>query len=85
MREHNSQAISGINRILSRNRSILLEVMGKNRSQIKVSTLVLEKRKFNFNYITKYTVNSKGKTYNHVYDFAWMNFSSDETLIIRKR
>lgn len=74
-----------IDKILHRNRSILIELMGKNRTQIKVLTLELEKRKFNFNYITKYITNSKGKTYHYVYDFSWMTFSDNTTLIIRKK
>jgi len=72
-----------IDTILHRNRSILLEVIGKNKYQIKVPMVVLEKKKFNFNYMTKYIINSQGKTYNYVYDFSWMTFSSNEVLIIR--
>ena len=36
-------------------------------------------------YITHYYKNSQGKTYNYVYDFAWMEFSDNEILIVRKR
>lgn len=80
-----SEATRRIDTILHRNRSILLEMIGKNRKQIKVPLIQLEKRKFNFNYITKYIINSQGKTYNYVYDFAWMTFSSNEILIIRTK
>jgi hypothetical protein len=77
-------ATQRIDKILHRNRSILLEVMGENKLQTKISIDVLEKKKFSFNYITKYYINSKGKTYHHVYDFSWMTFSDNEVLIIRR-
>lgn len=70
--------------LLHRNRSILLEIMGKNGIQKKVNRIVLEKKNFHFKYITHYHINSKGKFYHHVYDFAWMEFSDDEILIIRR-
>lgn len=57
--------------------------MGKRQTQIKIPMIKLEKKKFNFNYITKYTINKQGKEYRYVYDFAYMTFSSDEVLIIR--
>lgn len=74
-----------IDRILHRNRSILLEILGKNGFQKKVSRVVLDKKKFNFHYCTGFYINSKGKTYHNVYDFAWMEFSDNEILIIRRR
>lgn len=73
-----------ISRILHRNRSILLEVMGKNKSRKKVSRQLLDKKKFNFKYHTHLHVNSKKKTFYYIYDFAYMEFSDDEVLITRK-
>ena len=77
-------ATKRIDKILHRNRSILLEVLGKYKLQGKIPISTLEKKKFNFNYITKYYINSKGKIYNHVYDFSWMTFSDNQVLIIRR-
>lgn len=77
-------AVKSIDAILHRNRSILLEVMGKNRLQIKINRLILEKKKFRFKYHTHFHINSKNKIYHHLYDFAWMEFSDDEILIVRK-
>ena len=74
-----------IDRILHRNRSILLEIIGKNGIQKKVARLVLDKKKFQFKYLTHFHVNSKGKTFHYNYDLAWMEFSDDEILIVRKR
>jgi len=76
--------VQDINTILHRNRSILLEVLGKRKIQIKVKRMVLVKKKFHFKYITHFHINKQGKTYNHLYDFAWMEFSDDEILIIRR-
>ena len=77
-------ATAKIDKILHRNRSILLEIMGKHTSQKKIPSILLDKKKFNYNYITKYTINKHGKTYHHVYDFTWMRFSNDEILINKK-
>ena len=74
-----------IDRILHRNRSILLELLGKNRFQKKIPRLILANKNFKFNYLTHFHVNSKGKTYHYIYDFAWVSFSDDEVLILRKR
>ncbi len=78
-------ATAEIDKILHRNRSILLEIIGKGRSQMKVPLIELERRKFNFNYMTKYITNKQGKVYHYVYDFSYMTFSSNEVLIIRNK
>lgn len=85
LRKVTNIAVLKIDRILHRNRSILLEIMGKNIIQKKVNRILLEQKKFRFNYLTHYYINSKGKTFHWVYDFAWMSFSDDEIYIIRKR
>ena len=78
-------AVFDIDKILHRNRSILLEIMGKNKIQMKVNRRLLETKKFTFKYHTHFHVNSKRKMYHHVYDFAWIEFSDDEILIVRRR
>lgn len=77
-------ATERIDEILHRNRSILLELTGKHKTQIKLNRIMLDKKKFNYRYHTHQSTNSKGKRYYHLYDFAWMEFSNDEILIIRK-
>jgi predicted nucleic acid-binding Zn ribbon protein len=74
-----------IDGILHRNRSILLEIMGKNSVRKKVNRIVLEDKHFKFKYLTHFTINSKGKMYHWVYDFAWMSFSDDEVLIVKNK
>ena len=85
LRQVTHKATLAIDKILHRNRSILLEVMGKNQWQKKINRLILDKKKFNFNHVTGYYINSKGKTYNYVYDFSWMVFSHKEILINRRK
>lgn len=73
-----------INGYLKRNYSILLELLGKNQTQIKIYRNVLEQKKFRFKYHTHTHVNSKGKTFHYVYNLAWMEFSDDEILIVKR-
>lgn len=85
LRRVTNHVAKSIDSILHRNRSILLEVLGKNSTQKKINRLVLSKMKFNFKYFTHLNINSQNKTYHFLYDIAWMEFSDDEILIIRKR
>lgn len=80
-----NEATIKIDGILHRNRSILLELLGKNLNRKKVNRLLLEQKKFRFNYFTHAHTNKEGKIYHWLYDFAWMSFSDDTILIIRKR
>lgn len=85
LRTVTKSATKAIDIILHRNRSILLEIMGKHKTQIKIKRKLLDSKKFNFHYVTGYYFNSKNKIYNYVYDFAWMIFSDQEILIIRRK
>lgn len=73
-----------IDKKLHRNRSILLEIMGKRADKKMILRIELENKKFHFSYLTHFHVNSKGKTFHWIYDFAWMSFSTDEILIVRE-
>lgn len=72
-----------IDKILHRNRSILLEILGKNLTYKKVSRVLLDKKKFNMSYVTSYHINTQNKMVNFVYDFSWMIFSDLEVVIKR--
>ncbi len=74
-----------LDKVLHRNRSILLEIMGPKAIKKKVRRAELVKKKFQFKYLTHFNINSKDKMYHHVYDFAWMEFSDDEVMIIRQK
>lgn len=78
-------ATASIDKILHRNRSILLEVLGKNKVRIKIGREILDAKKFNYNYITQIHTNNQGKAVHYVYDFNWMIFSDQEILINRIR
>lgn len=85
LRKATNTAVKHIDTILHRNRSILLEIMGKKRTTLKTERATLDKKKFNFKYFTHMYVNSRGKTYYYVYDFSWMEFSDNEILIVKKQ
>lgn len=84
LRKATALVVKELDIILHRNRSILLEIMGKKKAQCKIERVVLEKKKFRFKYHTHQNINSQGKTYHYVYDFAWMEFSNDEILVVRR-
>ena len=83
LRKATAIVVKELDIILHRNRSILLEIMGKKKTQCKVARVVLEKKKFRFKYHTHQNINSKGKIYHYLYDFAWMEFSNDEVMIVK--
>ena len=85
LRRVTAKEVLEINKILARNRSILLEILGINIVQKKVSRLFLDRKKFNYKYHTHLQRNSKGKLYFYCYDIAWMEFSDNEIMIIKKR
>lgn len=74
-----------INGYLKRNYAILWELLGENKTQIKVYRNIMEKKKFRFKYHTHFHVNSKNKMFHYIYDLAWMEFSDDEILLIKNR
>ena len=85
LRRATTMATKKVDSILHRNRSILLELMGKNATQKKIPKILLDKKKLNYTYVTSFHVNKNGKMVHHIYDFSWMVFSDEEILIRRKR
>ncbi|HLV42795.1 MAG TPA: hypothetical protein VKY37_10980 [Brumimicrobium sp.] len=77
-------AAADIDKILHRNRSILFEMIGERKAMVKIKRIELDKKKFNYKYTTHKNINSKGKTYNWLYDYGWVEFSNDEMLVLRK-
>lgn len=74
-----------VDKILHRNRSILLELLGKNIIQLKVSRELLDKKNFKWDYHTNTHINVQGKLVTYLYDISWIIFSDQEVLIRRKR
>ena len=84
LKKANESFTDQIDKMLHRNREILLEIMGKEGKQKIISKFEMEKKGFLFRYITGYYINTQGKQYHYVYDFAWMEFSTQEVMIVRK-
>jgi hypothetical protein len=76
-------AASRIDRILHRNRSILLEIMGKESMQKQVNRAILDSKKFNFSYVTQFYVGAQNELVNFIYDFSWV-LSDDQEVHIRR-
>lgn len=74
-----------VDKYLHRNRSILLEIMGKKSVQKKVNHSLLDKKGFKYQYLTGYYENARGKRYHLVYDFAYMRFKEGDVLIVRRK
>lgn len=85
LREVTNLATSATDKILHRNRSILVEMMGTNKVQSKIEREILVATDFNFRYHTQTRINDQGQTVTFVYDFSWMIFSDQEILIKRVR
>jgi|SRR5690606_27153945 len=83
IRYNTKQAAIEINSYLKRNYAILWEILGNNKTQIKVKRNLLARMKFRFKYHTHFHINSKNKMYRYVYNLCWMEFSDDEILILR--
>ena len=60
LRRATAKVVKSTDKILHRNRSILLELMGKNSKQKKMDRQKLDAKKFNWNYFTGSYINSKG-------------------------
>jgi len=74
-----------IDKILHRNRSILLEIMGKREIKKIVPKHLLDEKRFNYSYITGTHVNVQGKRVSQVYDFSYLIFTNQDVLITRSK
>lgn len=76
--------VKRVDKILHRNRSILVELINDNKVQKKVPRALLDKKAFKYDYHTGRYINSRNKVYHYIYDFGWMEFNKGEILIIRR-
>lgn len=81
--EVTSHATRSIDKILHRNRSILLEIIGKNKKQIKVHRSLLDQKEFKWSFHTHTHINKHGKIVTYLYDHSWILFSDQEVLITK--
>ena len=84
LRAVTNKATTDVDKILHRNRSILLETLTKKGVRKKIPRIDLDQKNFNYDYITGYHVNKQGKVVHQVYDFYWLIFSDEEVYIYRK-
>ncbi len=85
LKKATESATAKTDKILHRNRSILLELMGKNSKQKQIAAkLLFDHKNFKRQYMTGFFENAQGKRYYIVYDFAWMEFSTGQVLLIRR-
>ena len=75
--------VAEIDRLLHRNRIILATLMGDSRKET-FDRSVLTRAKFRWEFHTGHYVNKEGKTYWLIYDYAWMTFSDQKVLVIKK-
>ena len=74
-----------IDSMIHRNWVILRELydeIGKKKFFVPMARL--NKAGFQAKYLTSYQSNKDGKIYHYVYDFAWMQFSEKEVMIIKR-
>jgi hypothetical protein len=57
--------------------------MGDSRKEV-FDRMILTKSKFRFEFHTGHYLNKQGKTYWLIYDYAWMEFSDQKILVVRK-
>ena len=75
--------VKTIDDLLHRNRIILMTLMGDSKKET-FDKLILTRAKFHFELHTGHYINKEGKTYWIVYDYAWMDFSDQKVLVVRK-
>lgn len=75
--------VKEIDAYLHRNREILATLMGESKKE-QFDRIVLERAKFRFDSHTGTYLNKQGKTYHLVYDYAWMEFTDQSILVLRK-
>ena len=84
LRQSIQPAVKKVDDILHRNYAICLELTKDLQdSKLMISKLELEKMGFKFNYYTGSYLNSQNKTYHYVYDFRWMEFSTQMVMIVK--
>jgi predicted nucleic acid-binding Zn ribbon protein len=82
-RRRTRDEVKEIDAYLHRNREILATLMGESKKEI-LDRALLTRAKFRWEYMTSIYKNKQGKWYHLVYDYAWMEFSSQTVMVIRK-
>ncbi len=83
IRKETKRVTDEIDGYLHRNREILALIMGSSKKET-FDKLILVRAGFKFDFFTGIYLNKEGKTYFIIYDYAWMPFSDQSILIVRK-
>ncbi len=83
LRKNTREAVKEIDAYLHRNREILQLLLGTSKKEV-FDKLQLVRSGFKFDYMTGIYFNRENKMYRIVYDYAWMDFSDQKVLIVRK-
>lgn len=81
--KESTETIIKIDKVLHRNRSILLQLLGSNNLSRIVPRQWLDERKFKASFMTAYHFNTQNQLVHFVYDVSWMRASDQEVLIER--
>lgn len=83
-RQNIPQTVRLIDNILHKNRAVMIQVFeGEKKKSFKVPKILLTKLGFDFSYHTGIYKNSRGKMYHYIYDYAWMEFSGQEIMVVK--
>lgn len=79
-----SMSVIAIDKILHTNHKIMEQIFEEEkRKYFRMSKIILSEMGFNFSYYTSTYLNSEKKTYHYIYDYAWMEFSNQEVMVVR--
>lgn len=83
-RNNTREAVKEIDAYLHRNREILLLLLGSSKKEV-FDKSQLVRSGFKFDYMTGIYFNRENKMYRIVYDCAWMDFSDQKILVVKKK
>jgi hypothetical protein len=82
-RKNTKEITAEIDAYLHRNREILATLMG-DATKETFDKLVLTRTGFKYEFMTGIYTNKEGKMYKYIYDYAWLDFSDQKILIVKK-
>ena len=78
--------IKTVNRFLLQNFKIMESIFAsEKKNKLMVPRILLDKMGFHFAYCTGSYINNQGKLYRYIYDYGWMEFSSQELMLVRNK
>ena len=84
MKSMNDTAVRNINNVLIKNRRILDNILGEEKTA-KANKEKLLQQGFNFKYITHTYTNKNGDTYCFCYEMGYLPLENDWYLIVRRK